>query len=222
MRILYVNDGDRDEPLRAIITRVGAEITHGKFPVYPDKLDPYYQRPTRGYGWVERVLKDLQRLKEGLETAVEIDTSALEYDFVVAAIDCGAPNLGSCRQLARRIRAILGVAHHEFEAWILGDRLSLRVFLQISAADEESCQAAGTYHPERDSSPKNTLDCLALQSLWGKPWDENLSAMLANEWEGTLDLAALARSCPRGFRPFVNALARRMAQEIGVLGLQQW
>jgi len=219
MRILYITEGAHDEPLHALITRVGSDRADLSWPIRPEDLAQYMTRPKRGHGRVLHALRCLAAYAQGLKTRRQEFKGLPDFEFLVATLDNRAPEKAECRTLAGQLDGVLGIAIEEFEAWILSDRQSILSFLSVPQGAFDSCVGSIPYRPERDQNPKATLDCLCEGSDWGVGWDAVIASQFAEEWARCADIDALETNSPRGFKPFSKALAVRMRRAVNLLPL---
>lgn len=217
MRVLYVTEGEHDEPIQALIRSVAQEKAGLTFPIRQKDAVRFIERPRRGFGRVQEVLKDIAGFRDEKTRRGEKDGDILNYDVLVALIDKRAKNREKCKSYARKLDAVLGVAIEEFEAWILGDLPSIKTWLGVDKEGVESCGITPSYRAEKDKNPKATLKCLVTESAFSCGWDSLVASQYAMEWQPQLD--KIEAQCPRGFKPFARQLSSHMRRKANLLPL---
>ena len=208
LRIIFIGEGDIDSILvSALISRVASDRCGFTWSVpVDDDLVEWRSRKT-GHGGVARKLKAFLELRNRGQLG--------EYDLCVVVLDQRtATAKKEVRRLARgREDVVFGVAIHEVEAWWLGDRTSTLAWLRLAAGEVAPLRYDGaSYSAERDTAPKQTLNELtrrseAVDTVYG---DGNVELALefAAGWATQAHLSQIEHQCPKGFRPFAEALER--------------
>jgi hypothetical protein len=192
--------------LPVLLERIAWDRANYGWPVAPDDVAEVFQIRKRGHGGV---LETVRNLVSALSTQV------YGHAFYVILLDrrTQAVQREVRKLLSKHDRFILGIAIEEIEAWWLADRTNTLAWAGLKQSLPKNCRyAASGYSSEKDDQPKKTLHELTRHSdRFDRTYGEgnvDMAREFAEEyWRQSARLDDLRAQCPRGYRPFEQAVA---------------
>ena len=179
-----------------------------RWPVRPDDVVERVGGIRRGgFGQVQKAVQKLCLL---------IDQPPFsEYAFFLIVLDRDTRQTQSA--IKKYIKGhgkkfVIGIAIQKVEAWWLADRRNTLEWLALPNLSDPSCRyCAAGYAPEKDPTPKKTLDELTklsplLSSTYGDG-NSQLAAEFASLWNTRAEIDQIKAACPKGFAPFCKKTA---------------
>ena len=227
MRVAFIGEGNIDEVLIPPLITTLAKTNHINWPI---DFSNDIRRPFgRGFGGVTSTVRDIIAALKVAPVTIK-----KQYQYFIVLID-GRGTSVSQAEIQKMIEGheefVYGIAIKEVEAWVLADRDHLIEWLGIEKKGFPTCRFWDNgYQPESDPDPKRTLSELLQASehefdVWCvgaaedfiekycKGTDFTDARINMDNWQGNANLLLMAQKCPKGFRPFKEAILRMLGKK---------